>query len=324
MCTVDGHKSTEDRDLIYFSTNWMLPKYQGWSVQAKDERVVVLVKRYSIFERVLILTRGVEAREIDVIVDKIPHNKWLTQIYWHNFTDVFPEVSHNRLPTSETRRIRVGGNWYEQVSDSNKLLHFATFVINLENDLEEIIAAMDSSARNKFRRAQKRGAVVTFETTLGEWIEEFYKFFQRLNDEFALPIPEFKMLQDMFAGQNAIGVVARGTTGVEAVNIIYLAFPHAYYMLGAGSKEQEQGVGQLMQLETIKYLKEGGFKSYDLGGVNFSQRRIFEFKKSLGGDFCDLGSEWILTPKIMDLVLKIRRSLPAKWRTPWTNSKPKA
>jgi hypothetical protein len=58
-------------------------------------------------------------------------------------------------------------------------------------------------------------------------------------------------------------------------------------------------------------------EAHDPGGVNFSQRGIFEFKKSLGADFCDLGSEWIFTPKIMDLVLKIQ------WRAPWTNSKPK-
>ena len=298
---------SENMDTIYFSDDWLLPKYYGWVALVREENAVVFFKRVLFISKIIVLSCDLGAQEVNVILDKLSYNRFLTRIYWHNFTNVDSEESPmSPQATTDAAQIRLGSRWYEKASDSNKLIHWATYIINLEKEIDQILSEMESTVRNKFRRAQKKGAIVTFETEIGKWTEDFYKLFERLQEEFGLSVPDHNMLHEIFAGKNAVAVVGHDASGVSAINIIYLAKPYAYYMLGASSHSKEQGVGQLMQLETINYLKSKGFKKYDLGGVNAAQPGILTFKKSFGVDFYDLGSEWIHTPTMIGILLKIR------------------
>jgi hypothetical protein len=296
----------KNRDTIYFSDDWVLPKYHKWVALVKEENVVVLIKHASALSKILVLSCDMDAQDVDGVLNKIPYNKIMTQIYWRDFTDVASEDLRMSSRTTDSVQIRIGGRWYKKATDRNKLIHWATFIINLEKEIDEIMSDMSSTVRNECRRAQKRGAVVTLESTIGEWIEDFYDFYRRLQAEFSLVPPDRKIVEEMIAGKNAVAVIGHDSCGVSAVNIIYLAPPHAYYMLGASSNSKERGLGQLMQLETINYLKSKGFKKYDLGGVNQAQPGILAFKKSLGGDFYELGSEWIYTPRVIDILLRLR------------------
>ncbi|ARN79952.1 GNAT family N-acetyltransferase [Methylocystis bryophila] len=295
-------------DTIYFSDDWVLPKYLGWSSELKEENALVLVKRVLFVSKMLVLTFNLDTDSVNRLLESVPHNSYLTTIHWRDLTNTASTGSPLSSQNVDPAQIRVGLRWYKKASDSNKLIHWATFVVDLEKDIDEIVADMEATVRNKFRRAQKRGAVVTFEETTGEWTKDFYRLFKRLQAEFGLPIPDRDMLEQIFAGKNAVAVVGHDSEGISAINIIYLAQPYGYYMLGASSNSKEQGVGQLMQLETIGYLKSKGFKKYDLGGINSAQPGILAFKKSFGGDLYDLGSEWVYTPKLVQLLTKLRSS----------------
>lgn len=297
-----------NRDTIYFSDDWMLPKYLGWSLQIKEDNALVLLKRVAFVSKMLVLTFELDAHNVTKLIENVPHNKLLTAVHWRDFTNTAPEDFHVWPQNLDLTQVRLGNRWYKKASDNNKLIHWATFIIDLEKDTNDIIAEMRSTVRNEFRRAQKRGVIITFEDTIGEWIDHFYRFFKRLQVEYGLGAPDRNMLEQMFAGKNAVAAVGWDSGGVSAINIIYLARPYGYYMLGASSNSKEQGVGQLMQLETIKYLKSKGFKKYDLGGVNSAQPGIMAFKKSFGGDFCGLGCEWVYTPKLVELLTRLRSS----------------
>ena len=81
---------------------------------------------------------------------------------------------------------------------------------------------------------------------------------------------------------------------IIAVNLIYLCPPYAFDLYGASGDNLITGTGQFLRWEGTRWLKSRSLKWYDLGGVatRDASNSIYAFKKTLGGRYVSLGSEY--------------------------------
>ncbi|MGO8697123.1 MAG: lipid II:glycine glycyltransferase FemX [Limisphaerales bacterium] len=165
-----------------------------------------------------------------------------------------------------------------------------TLVVNLAPTLEELRKALDQKWRNQLNRAEKNNLAILegrgaehyemflklyrdmwdrkkFDTTVD--IEEFGRILEDLPEEF-----KFRILicQDKGVAVSGLVCAVIGTMGV--------------YLLGATSEAGLKSKGAyLLQWNMIQWLKENGFKSYDLGGIDPDRNPgVYHFKRGFSGD----------------------------------------
>jgi lipid II:glycine glycyltransferase (peptidoglycan interpeptide bridge formation enzyme) len=165
-----------------------------------------------------------------------------------------------------------------------------TIIVNLSPTLPELRKALDQKWRNQLNRAEKNNLAVLegrdaehydmflhlyrdmwrrkrFETTVD--VEEFARLLEDLPEEF-----KFRILICQDQGVAVAGLVCSviGATGI--------------YLLGATSEAGLNSKGAyLLQWNMIQWLKENGFKYYDLGGIDPDRNPgVYHFKKGFSGE----------------------------------------
>jgi hypothetical protein len=107
--------------------------------------------------------------------------------------------------------------------------------------------------------------------------------------------PESSLIEKMIVGGDLVTVSALGPDGaIIAVNLIYLCPPYAFDLYGASGENRITGSGQFLRWECTRWVKSHGLTWYDLGGVATTEASnpIYAFKRTLGGKYVDLGSEY--------------------------------
>ena len=147
---------------------------------------------------------------------------------------------------------------------------YRTFLLDLEPGLEELRKKFDKKWRNQLSRAEKNNLKVI----AGSGSAEFQTFCQIYNQmrkrktfDTTVDVEEFGRIQDDLAEHNRMRILICEDRGVPVAGLVASAMgDSAIYLLGATSDEGLNSKGAyLLQWTLITWLKENGFKWYDLG-----------------------------------------------------------
>ncbi len=145
------------------------------------------------------------------------------------------------------------------------------------------------------RKAEQLGAGFAPSADVNEELTEFYRFYTKIVVKYGIILPKEKLLERMLSDGAAKLLLTRDARGgILAVSILYLTQDKAYNLYTASAENAPTGLGQFLYWKTIEYLKNGGFRWYDLGGAGEKNEKggIYVFKKSIGGAYVDLGEEY--------------------------------
>jgi lipid II:glycine glycyltransferase (peptidoglycan interpeptide bridge formation enzyme) len=195
-----------------------------------------------------------------------------------------PRASHFQAAFSGFRQEpRTSGNVYR------------TFVLDLAPPVEELRKNLDKKWRNQLSRSEKNGLKIV----VGNGIDE-YKTFCRMYDEMrkrkafetTVDIEEFGRLQEDLPESHRMRILICEQQGVPVAGLVASAMGDSgIYVLGATSDDGLNAKGAyLLQWALIQWLKENGFKWYDLGGIDpEGNPGVYSFKRGLSGaDFYQL------------------------------------
>lgn len=166
---------------------------------------------------------------------------------------------------------------------------YRTFILDLAPALEELRKGLDKKWRNLLTSSEKKGLRVV----AGSGSDEYRTFCLIYNQmrmrkmfETTVDIKEFGRIQQELAESHRMRILICEEGGVPVAGLVASAMGDtAIYLLGATSDNGLNSRGAyLLQWALIKWLKENGFKWYDLGGIDPERNPgVYHFKRGLSG-----------------------------------------
>jgi hypothetical protein len=268
---------------IFLDDGWAHQKYFGWGLDEDLPGLRVLRKRRPGLSRsLMLLGKGGEAVLAGAVARSFGR-LGIADVVVHDFDEVLPDEPF------------IGERRFHRASQAERLLNIATYAIDLELPEEALWQNLGPKSRNVIRKAEDNHTKFVVDLSFNQFMAYFYKFYQKIAAKNALDVPKFRTLERMYENKDIILVCAfDGHDKPVLSNIVYVTQCKAFYMYGAGDAEVGAGVGQFAQWKSIFHLKRLGYSWYDLGGVKFqsSTDGVHKFKKSLGGSFHKVGSEF--------------------------------
>ena len=205
------------------------------------------------------------------------------------------QIVHDFSRPANEAGLTLGGRRFDHCQ-KDRVLNIGTFVIDLDEQEEELWRNLAPNSRTKVRRAAKEGVEIRVSSQPNkDDLRIFFDFYRPLAKRVGLDIPSQELVERMIDSGDMISAAAVAPDStVVAVNLIYLCPPYAYDVWGASASNRINGVGHLLRWETTRWLKNRGFRWYDLGGAAKTDPSdpIYSFKKTLGGRYVSLGSEY--------------------------------
>ena len=169
-----------------------------------------------------------------------------------------------------------------------------TFEINLEPPLGTIIDRMSKEARYAARRAEKLGVSVRVADTRAD-LNRAYDLIERTSEarHFALPPRNYSLaLHREFGkeGHQTCVVATLAGTPVSAAALLGSGRKVSWWKGGSTEEGYRASAGNPVQLAAIRWAKDSGFRTYDLGGTDPHRETyagIHRFKASLGGNLVE-------------------------------------
>jgi lipid II:glycine glycyltransferase (peptidoglycan interpeptide bridge formation enzyme) len=165
-----------------------------------------------------------------------------------------------------------------------------TMVVNLAPELEQLRKGLDQKWRNQLNRAEKNNLTIV-EGRGAEHYGIFLKLYQemwsRKKFDTTVDVEEFGRIHEDLPEPCKFRILVCQDKGVAVSSIVCSVVGNmGIYLLGATSEAGLNSKGAyLLQWNMIKWLKEHGFKYYDLGGIDpDSNPGVYHFKKGLSGD----------------------------------------
>ncbi len=284
---------------VFFHPGWVRERYLGWTVEYEAPGFRVSSVRRGPVKRYLVLARGVppEAAEKVLVARRVFQP--FAMVSYHDFS-----VDADAPPPL------LAGRQFRRTTAADRCVNVNTFVVDLTASEEEAWQRVRQNARGAWKKARSIGTTVSFtRAPTREQLDEFFSAYRRMASERGLLMPERSDIGRMVEGGSLVFAHCCDKEGrTLVINLIYIVGEWSYYFHGVAT-ERSKGEGQFIQWETIKYLKDQGFRWYDLGGVASTDPKdgIFFFKRSMGGTFFPLGSEYSWVPRAVELALAIRR-----------------
>lgn len=178
---------------------------------------------------------------------------------------------------SFTREALVAGNTYR------------TFVLDLAPALEELRRGLDKKWRNQVSRSERKGLEVVAGCGCGEYrtfCVVYNQMRKRKTFETTVDVEEFGRIQQDLPESHRMRVLICEDGGVPVAGLVASAMgDSAIYLLGAtGDNGLDSKGSYLLQWTLIKWLKENGFRWYDLGGIDPERNPgVYHFKRGLSG-----------------------------------------
>jgi hypothetical protein len=172
-------------------------------------------------------------------------------------------------------------------STSNKT--YRTFILDLARPLEELRRKLDAKWRNKLNQSEKKGLKVVIGSGVDEYrtfCGMYYEMRKRKAFETMVDVEEFGRIQEDLPKSHRMRILICEQDGVPVAGMVSSAMGDtAIYLLGATSDNGLNSKGAyLLQWTMIQWLKESGFKHYDLGGIDPEQNPgVYHFKSGLSG-----------------------------------------
>jgi lipid II:glycine glycyltransferase (peptidoglycan interpeptide bridge formation enzyme) len=126
--------------------------------------------------------------------------------------------------------------------------------------------------------------------------------------ESTVDIEEFERIQDDLPKTHRMRILICEQEGVPIAGVVAAAMgDSAIYVLGATSDNGLEAKGSyLLQWTLIQWLKERGFRGYDLGGIDPQQNPgVYHFKRGMSGtDVCQLAPLFACTNALSSAVVR--------------------
>ncbi len=276
--------TTSEYRPIFFDPRCPSEKYYGWRCVHEEPGLRIVRKRLGLFSKALFLCQDFDIGRLSELVSDRRFGGPTTIQIIHDFSR-----------PADAAGFDLGGRHFEHCQN-DRMLNIGTLVINLDEPEEELWRKLEPNSRTKVRRAAKEGVEIRICSKPNpEDLQRFFDFYRPLAKRANLDIPSPQFVERMIDAGDMISAaaVAPGST-VVAVNLIYLCPPYAYDVWGASASNRINGVGHLLRWEGVKWLQNRDFKWYDLGGSATTDPSdpIYSFKKTLGGRYVSLGSEY--------------------------------
>jgi lipid II:glycine glycyltransferase (peptidoglycan interpeptide bridge formation enzyme) len=164
-----------------------------------------------------------------------------------------------------------------------------TIMLDLAPPLEEIRKRLDQKWRNQLNRAEKNALHVRegdgpadFRAMIGVFEQMWArKQFKQTSD-----IHEFARMQEELPPNQKMKVLICEQNGIPVAGAVGTAFGNlGIYLFGATTDAGMSSKGSyLLQWKMVQWLKEKGFRYYDLNGINpESNPGVYHFKKGFSG-----------------------------------------
>jgi Acetyltransferase (GNAT) domain len=166
---------------------------------------------------------------------------------------------------------------------------YRTFLLDLTPPIEELRRNLDKKWRNQLTRSEKNGLKVTAGTATDEYrrfCRMYNQMWKRKAFETTVDVEEFGRLQEDLPEAHRMRILICEQDGVPVAGLVASAMgDSAIYLLGATSNTGLNSKGAyLLQWTLIQWLKENGFRSYDLGGIDPERNPgVYHFKSGLSG-----------------------------------------
>jgi len=165
-----------------------------------------------------------------------------------------------------------------------------TIVLNLAPALEQLRKSLDQKWRNQLNRAEKNNLTL-LEGRGSEHYGMFLKLYQdmwsRKKFDTTVDVEEFGRICDDLPEELKFKILICQDKGVAVSGIVCSVVGNmGIYLLGATSEAGLNSKGAyLLQWNMIRWLKENGFKYYDLGGIDPERNPgVYHFKKGFSGE----------------------------------------
>ncbi|HEY8033831.1 MAG TPA: GNAT family N-acetyltransferase [Methylocella sp.] len=268
---------------VFLHPEWAAEKYYGWTCIRQESGLRVIRKRVGPVEKTLFMTNGIGNHELAAAIIKDGSSKRFGI-----------DILHNFYCAQTSPGVEVGGLFFTLLTKGRQL-NIGTFVIDLELDEEQLWKNLGQKSRNMVRKARECGAEFRVATEPTQDLDAFFSFYKPIVERLGLQLPSRPLIEKMLRGDDLLCLSAVDSTRVPVItNLVYLCEPYAYFLYGASAPKVAGGIGQFLQWETMRLLKERGYRWYDLGGVATTSPSdgIYAFKKALGSQYVDLGSEY--------------------------------
>ena len=170
---------------------------------------------------------------------------------------------------------------------------YRTLVVDLSPSVEDLRKKLDKKWRNQLAAAEKNNLTITWGRE-AEGCDDHYRTFcliynqmrKRKTFETTVDVEEFGRIQQDLPAAHRMHVLICKDNGVPVAGLVASAMgDSAIYLLGATSDDGLRSKGAyLLQWTLIKWLKENGFKWYDLGGIDpQGNPGVYHFKRGLSG-----------------------------------------
>jgi hypothetical protein len=166
---------------------------------------------------------------------------------------------------------------------------YRTFVLDLAPSIEELRRNLDKKWRNQLTRSEKNGLRIVTATGTDEYrvfCRMYSQMWKRKAFDTTVDVEEFGRMQEDLPGSDRMRILICEQDGSPVAGLVASAMgDSAIYMLGATSDDGLNAKGAyLLQWTMIQWLKENGFKWYDLGGIDPDRNPgVYSFKKGLSG-----------------------------------------
>jgi hypothetical protein len=193
---------------------------------------------------------------------------------------------------------------------------YRTFVLDLSPALGELRRSLDAKWRNKLTQSEKKGLKVVAGGGIAEYRifrRMYHEMWKRKAFETTVDVEEFARIQESLPETQRMRVLLCEQNGVPVAGIVTSAMgDSAIYLLGATSDDGLNARGAyLLQWTMIQWLKENGFRWYDLGGIDpQGNPGVYSFKKGLSGSDVSHLSAVALCNSVLSSVV-VRASLGA-------------
>lgn len=169
----------------------------------------------------------------------------------------------------------------------------ATFILDLDRDLDELLMSFEEKTRYNVRLAEKKGVRVE-EDVSDKGIKLFYNLYVETakRDKFLIhPLIYYQRIQEvLFPAGFGSNFLAYYQDKPIAAIIVFTFGKRVWYMYGASASEFRNVMpNHLLHWEVIKWAKRKGIKEYDLWGIPANPTEghplygVYRFKKGFRG-----------------------------------------
>jgi lipid II:glycine glycyltransferase (peptidoglycan interpeptide bridge formation enzyme) len=195
---------------------------------------------------------------------------------------------------------------------------YRTLILDLALPLEELRRNLDKKWRNQLTRSEKNGLKVVAGNGADEY-RRFCRMYEQMRErkafESTVDIEEFGRIQEDLPEIHRMRILICEQDGIPVAGLVASAMgDSAIYLLGATSADGLNSKGAyLLQWTMIQWLKENGFRWYDLGGIDPERNPgVYHFKSGLSGaDVFQLNPfvacDSVLSSVIVRATLAVRR-----------------